>query len=177
MQSTAVPVGDHNPTNRSSAEVLAALAGRAYWTEYVEDTEVAGMGAVLVDQGEQAWLELLTSVDYSLRLFLGDPTDGLTDAQIDALTESDMTEASFTGYEAKTLTGGSWTVAAMVASYAQQGFVSTANQDAQSVGGYYLTRVSTGEMMLFELFTAPVSVSGSGQRVLVTPKITLGEDY
>ena len=134
------------------------------------------MGGVLVDQGEDAWLGLITSVDYSLRLFIGDPTDGLLAAEVDALTEDDLTEASFTGYEAKTLTGGAWVVADAVATYAKQGFVSTANQAAQSVGGYYLTRASDGQLMMLELFAATVSISGSGQIISVTPMITMQEE-
>lgn len=135
------------------------------------------MGAVLVDQGEQAWLETLTAVDHTLRLFTNDVTSGLSDAQIDALTEADMTEASFTGYSAKPLTGGSWTVADRVASYAKRGFVSSANQAPQTVYGYYVTRDSDGIMLMLEYFTAAQSVSGSGQVISVTPRITLGEDY
>ena len=135
------------------------------------------MGAVLVDQGEQAWLEMLAAVDYTLRLFANDVTSGLSGAQIDALTETDMTEASFIGYSAKPLTGGSWTVASMIASYAKQGFVSSTNQVAQVVYGYYITRDSDGIMLLLEYFSAPQTVSGSGQVISVTPRITLGEDY
>lgn len=177
MQSTSIPLGDHNPKGHTSAEVIAALTGRPIWAEYVEGEETAGMGAILVDQGEQAWLELVTSVDHTLRLFANDVTDGLTSAEADALTEADMVEASFTGYTAKTLTGGSWTVASRVATYTKQGFASTANQTAQSVYGYYVTRDSDDIMLFYEYFAETQSVSGSGQTIAVTPKITLGEDY
>jgi hypothetical protein len=176
MQSVSVPLGDRNPRGHTAAEVLSALAGRATWIEYVDDTEVAGMGGVLVDQGEDAWLTLITSVDYTLRLYVGDPIGVLSYGQIEALTEDDFTEASFAGYEAKTLTGGSWVIAAAVATYAKKGFVSSANQISQVTGGYYLTRVTTGELMMFEEFQDPVTVSGSGQVISVTPRITLGEE-
>lgn len=177
MQSTAIPLGTHNPKGHTSSEVIAALTGRPVWVEYIESEETAGMGGILVDQGEQACLELITSVDHRLKLFANDVTDGLTSAQADALTEADMTEATFDGYSAKTLTGGAWTVADRVATYTKQGFASSENQPAQSIYGYYVTRVSDGIMLFYECFVEPESVSGYGQTIAVTPRITLGEDY
>lgn len=134
------------------------------------------MTLVVVNQGEESFLDLVLAVGYTLRLFRTDVTAGLTPAQIDALTQASFTEATFTGYTAAVLTGGSWTTtpgdpAAGV--YAQQSFVSSANQTAQTIYGYYVTRTSDGALQWFERFATPVIVEFVGDTVRVTPRMTL----
>lgn len=177
MQSTTIPYGARNPRGHSAAEVLAALQGQAVYTGYDPLQEEDGMTLVVVDQGEAAFLTLVTSIDYSLRLFTNDVTAGLSAGQVEALTEADFTEASFTGYTAPTLAGGSWTVGAGApasAAYATQVFTSAASQPAQSLYGYYVTRASDGQLQWFEYFPSPpVSISGADEFVTVTPRLTM----
>ena len=137
------------------------------------------MTLVIPDQGEEALIDLILSVGYTLRLFKNDVTDGLSAAQIEALTEADFTEADFTGYSAKALTGGSWVVASgdpCAGEYALQGFTASADQSAQIVYGYYVTLTAGGgELRWFEEFSAPVTVQSNGDTIRVTPRITLAD--
>lgn len=176
MQPLGIPYGPRNPRGHSAAEILAALQGQAVYTTYDALEEDAGVTLVVVDQGESAFLELVCSVDYYLRLFTNDVTAGLTAGQVEALTAASFTEASFTGYSAKMLTGGSWTVASGApasAAYTAQAFVSTASQAAQTLYGYHVTRVSTGQLQWFEYFDSPVSISGADEFITVTPRLTM----
>jgi hypothetical protein len=177
VQSLSIPTGARNPRGHTAAEVLAALQGQATYTIYDELAEETGVTLRLVDQGEQDFLDLALSVDYHLRLFANDvEASASTAGQKEALTAASFTEASFTGYEAKTLTGGSWTSASGApasASYTAQGFVSTINQAAQTMYGYYTTRVSTGRLAWYEYFNTPVEISGADEFITVTPRLTM----
>lgn len=137
------------------------------------------MTIIFPDQGEAILLSYLvgadTPEDLVLRLFANDVTDGLSPAQIEALTEADFTEADFTGYQAITLSGASWTVTPgdpTEATYAQQSFTSSADQSPQTIYGYYLTRDSSGDLVAFEYFATPVVVEFEDDTIKVTPKIT-----
>lgn len=137
------------------------------------------MTLVVVNQAEEHFLDLILSVNYTLRLFKNDVTLGLTQAQIDALTQAGFTEATFTGYSAKALTGGSWTTTPGdpgVGSYAEQVFTSTANQTVQTIYGYYVTRTSDGALEWFENFTGPFVIEFSGDAIHVVPRITLKDE-
>jgi hypothetical protein len=176
MQSLSIPTGDRNPRGHTAAEVLAALQGQATYVTYDELAEETGVTLRIVDQGEQDILGLALSVDYHLRLFTNDVENGLTAGQKEALTAASFTEASFTGYEAKTLTGGSWTSASGApasASYATQAFVSTVSQASQTLYGYYVTRVSTDRLAWYEYFNTPVAISGADEFITVTPRLTM----
>lgn len=132
----------------------------------------------LVDQAEEHFLDLILAVNYTLRLFRNDVTAGLTATQIDALTEAAFTEASFTGYSAAALTGGSWTTTAgnpCVGVYAAQTFTSTATQSAQTIYGYYVTRTTGGALQWFEYFTTPLVIEFNGEYITVTPRLTLAD--
>lgn len=136
------------------------------------------MTLVLVDQGEEHFLSLILGVNYTLRLFQNDVTDGLTAAQVEALTEADFMEADFTGYSAAALTGGAWTIAAgapCVGTYPTQAFTSSANQTQQTLYGYYVTRTSGGALEWFEEFAAPVVVEFNSELLRVTPRMTLAD--
>jgi hypothetical protein len=175
VQSTTIPYGPRNPRGHSPAEILGALQGQATYTAYDPLPEEAGMSVVIVDQGEVMFLTLLTSVDYYLRLFTND-VSALSASAREALTETSFSEPTFAGYAAATLTGGLWSASAgapSFATYAKQGFVSSASQPGQDVHGYYVTRVSTGALAWFEEFTAPVTISGADQFIEVTPRLTM----
>lgn len=134
------------------------------------------MSIVVINQGEEQFLDLLLAVNYTLRLYKTDVTSGLTAAQVEALTESSFTEADFTGYASKALTGGSWTTTQgdpTVGTYTLQTFTSTANQPTQIVYGYYVTRTSDGKLVWFERFSGPVPISLNGEVIQVTPRLTM----
>lgn len=91
----------------------------------------------------------------------------------------DLTEATFTGYAEKTLTGASWTVTSAspaVASYAQQEFTSTAGSQNQSIYGYVVTN-SAGTIALYgETFTdGPYTIVNNGDKIQVTLSFELAD--
>lgn len=136
------------------------------------------MTLVIVNQGEEDFIDLIASVNYTLGLFKNDVTNGLTAGQIEALTELDFTEADFTGYSSIALTGGSWTTTPgdpTEATYAQQTFSSSADQTAQTIYGYFIERTSDGALQYFEYFTTPISVEFNGEQIRVTPRLTLAD--
>lgn len=97
----------------------------------------------------------------------------ITPAETD--TVGSYTEAAGGGYGDKTLTGSSWTVtggAPSEASYAQQDYTFTgALTTNPTVYGYFVTRATTGDLVLAEAFT-PFTPANNGDKVLLTPKIT-----
>jgi hypothetical protein len=105
-----------------------------------------------------------------LRLFESNTTPAETDVV------GTYTEATFTGYAAVTLTGASWTVtggAPSSAAYAQQTFTSSAGSQAKNVYGYYLTRLSSADLVYAERFSdGPYAIVNNGDSVKVTPTIT-----
>jgi hypothetical protein len=137
------------------------------------------MALWIPNQGEEILLDIILATGMTLKLYKNDVTAGLTTSQKEALTEASFTEANFTGYSAKTLTGGSWVTTQAEPStgvYAQQTFTSSANQTAQSIYGYYVTRTSDGKLLWFERFAGPVSISLINDAISVTPTITLDDD-
>lgn len=134
------------------------------------------MTVIVVNQAEEAFLDLILAVNYTLRLFKNDVTVGLTASEVDALTESSFTEADFTGYLAVALTGGSWTTSAgnpTTGQYAMQTFTRSSTGTAQTVYGYYLTKTAGGALQWFEEFSEPVTIEFINENVTVTPSITL----
>lgn len=175
MQSLIIPRGEHNPVGYRADRILAALQGRAFVTNVENELEI-DMTLVVVDQAEEAFLDLILAVNYTLHLFKNDVTNGLTTAQRDALDESDFTEADFTGYSATALTGGSWTSTPGnpgVGVYAQQAFVSSADQAIETIYGYYVTTTTGGFLRWFEYFTSPVVIQYNNEQIRVTPRMTL----
>lgn len=137
------------------------------------------MTLVIPHQAEEIMLDLLLAVNYTLRLYKNDVTAGKTEAQLEALTEASFTEASFTGYAAKALTGGSWVTTQAdpsTGTYASQTFASTANQTAQPIYGYSLHRTSDNKLMWFEDFAGPLTISLNGDTIAITPTLTLDDD-
>lgn len=107
-----------------------------------------------------------TPSDPVLRLF----TNNITPAETD--TAGTYTEASGSGYAAKTLTGSSWTITEgepSNAAYAQQSF--TFSGALGNVYGYYMTRTTGGRIILAERFSdAPVNVTAS-TTIDITPRL------
>lgn len=137
------------------------------------------MTVVVVNQGEEQMLDLILAVNYTLRLYKTDVTAGLTQAQVDALDETDFTEAAFAGYSAAALTGGSWVTTQDTPStgtYAQQTFTRSTTGTAETIYGYYITRTSDGALVWFEDFTGPIVVTNAGDAIAVTPTIALDDD-
>lgn len=134
---------------------------------------------VILNQGEQAFLQDgITGVAYTLRLFTNDVTAGLTDSEIEALTEADFTEATFTGYSAAALATLDWTVTQADPTEAlnvQKSFTATATITAQNIHGYYVTRDSDGAAHWFEQFDAPIVIEFLNDEIQITPRLTLGD--
>lgn len=136
------------------------------------------MTLIVVDQGEKAFLDLILGVNMTMKLFTNNVTSGLTQAQRDALTEASFTEATFTGYGSKSLTGGSWSTSTgnpATGSYATQTFTCTADGTPEVVYGYWIVRASDSKLMWFEYFSAPVTIGFNGEFFTVVPRITLAD--
>jgi hypothetical protein len=101
-------------------------------------------------------------------------SNNITPAETD--TTATYTEATFTGYAAKSLTGASWTVtegAPSNAAAAQQTFTSSADQTLQNIYGYLFKQTTSGIIMWAERFAAaPYAITNNGDNIQVTPQIT-----
>lgn len=134
------------------------------------------MPGVVVNNGEKVALDYLvgkvtTVRNLQLRLFKSNTTPGET------TVVGDLTEATFTGYAAITLTGASWSTAAgdpATGSYAEQTFTSNADQTPESIYGYYLTRETDGDLIAAERFSnGPYVIANNGDTIKLTPTITV----
>lgn len=134
------------------------------------------MAGVVVNNGEKVALDYLvgkttTVRNLILRLFKSNTTPG------ESSVVGDLTEADFTGYSAITLTGASWSTSAgdpATGSYAEQTFTSSADQSAQSIYGYYLTRATDGDLIAAERFSnGPYVIANNGDTIKLTPTITV----
>ena len=127
----------------------------------------------VVNQGEQDFLSRILAVNHTLKLFKSNTT--LTET----LTPSSLTEADFTGYSAKALAGGGWTITAgdpAAAQFAQQSFTATADQTAQTIYGYYVVSTdTTPRLMWVERFTSAIVVQYNNDSIRITPRITLAD--
>lgn len=130
------------------------------------------MSQLLPTDGEELALEYLVNKsspqNLVLRLFVNDYTP------VQATVVGDLTEASGSGYASKTLTGGSWTVTPgvpCVATYALQTW--TFSGALGFVYGYYLTRVTGGELVLAERFPVAFEITTSGDMISLPPTIAL----
>jgi hypothetical protein len=131
------------------------------------------MALVIFNQGKALIVEAIINKtapqNLILRLFQNNYTPLAGD------TEAQLTEASFTGYAAITLTGSSWGAASVanpaVASFAQQTFTSSADQATQNLYGYYVTQAASGKAVWAERFSdAPWPISFNGDLAKVTPR-------
>lgn len=132
------------------------------------------MTLVVVNSGEVAALSYLvnkvaTPENLVYRLY----TNNITPAETD--TAVTYNEASGGSYASKTLTGANWTVssgAPSTATYAAQQWVFTgALSGNATVYGYYVTRASTGDLVLAENFSA-FTPATNGDNITINPQIT-----
>lgn len=128
---------------------------------------------------EESFLDLMLAENMTLRLFTNDVESGLTEAQKEALTAASFTEATFTGYASKALTGGSWTTTQgddfSVGTYAAQVFTRTSTGTAQAIRGYYVTRTTGGALRWYEYFPGPITVTANGDQLQMTPTFQLDD--
>jgi hypothetical protein len=128
------------------------------------------------DVGETADLAKICDVVYDLRLFTNDVEDGLTEEQIQALTAGDFDEATFPGYSAVTLAVVDWTITAGDPSTAEQPvqtFASTADDDPETILGYYVTEPGDSDALRwYEYFVGPVIVEFEGDEIRITIRRT-----
>ena len=100
-------------------------------------------------------------------------TNNITPSETD--TTATYTEAAGGGYAAMTLTGPSWTVtggAPSQAAYAQQTTTfSGALTGNATIYGYFVTRATSGDLVLAETFTS-FTPAASGDQIKLTPQIT-----
>lgn len=135
----------------------------------------------VVNQGEEAWLDLICAVNYTLGLFKNDVTTGRTKAQLNALTEADFLPATFAGYAAVNLTGGAWTTTPgdpSAATYAMQTFTRTSTGTTQAIYGWYLTTTAGGLLRCFGRF-APAGgydITNINEEIRVTPRIPMRDE-
>lgn len=135
------------------------------------------MAGLFGDQGEVILLDMLVNKgtyapeDLVLKLFTNNYTP------VDGTTEGSLTEATFTGYSAVTLTGASWTLtpdAPSTAVYSVQTFTSTADQALQYHYGYYLVQSVSGKYVAGERFTdGPYAIVRNTDYIEVTPTIQM----
>lgn len=130
--------------------------------------------AILVPNGGEAIvLSYLVNKSSPENLVLRLFTNNITPAETD--TVGTYTEAAGGGYASITLTGASWTItqgAPSDASYAQQTFTFTgALTTNPDVRGYYITRVTTGDLVYAESFSV-FTPTTNGDQLKITPKIT-----
>jgi len=132
------------------------------------------MTLLVPNNGENIALSYLTGKTGSTenlvyRLFATNVTPAETD------TAGSYTEATGGGYASKTLTGASWTITngnPTSAAYAQQTWTFTgALTTNTTVFGYYVTRVTSTDLVLAETFTS-FTPANNGDQILLTPQIT-----
>ena len=118
----------------------------------------------------QNFLNKVAPQDQKLKLYKNDYTP------VEGSTEANFTEADFTGYAEKALSGANWTItpgAPTEAVYAQQTFTSSAGSQNQNVYGYFIVQGTSGKIMVAERFTdGPYNIVNNGDAIKVTPKIT-----
>ena len=134
-------------------------------------------GLIVVDQGEEHFLDLVLAVNYTLRLHKNDP-GALSPEELDELTEADLLQANFAGYAASPITGGTWTTTPgnpTLGTNTERSFTCTATGSPQAIWGYYLTRDSDGALEALEFFDGPVIVEFINDQIDITPRIQLGD--
>lgn len=119
---------------------------------------------------QENYLNKTAPQDHVLKLYKNNITPAAGDVA------GTYTEADFTGYAAVTLGGAGWTVTPgdpSLAAFAQQTFLSSADQAVQQIYGYFLVGAVDGVIRWVERFPAgPYPVSNLNDAIKVTPKIT-----
>lgn len=129
------------------------------------------MSLVLCNQAETLALQYLLNRNLTVKLFENNKTPAETD------TEADYTEATFTGYAAKTLTYANWNFtpgAPSAATYnAAQTWTSSAGSQDKYAYGYFVVQAADGKLLWAERFSdGPYHIVNNGDTVTLTPAIT-----
>ena len=141
------------------------------------------MALVCPDSGESNILKLIVNIARSntdhpvLHLFTNDfdPESGSHGASGEDFDESDLTEASATGYAASTLTGSNWTIdqASGTTAAVYNSTITFSVTDAMTAYGIYVTNTA-GQIMWAERFpAAPYTLPSGGGNISVLPKLEL----
>lgn len=128
---------------------------------------------VVTDAAEEAFLDLILAVNYTLKLFQNDYTP------IESSVTASFTEATFTGYSAIALTGGSWTTTQAdptTGVYAQQTFTRSSTGAAQSIYGYYIVTTTGSNLRWAERFDTAVTMELLNDAIKIIPRITLKDE-
>lgn len=130
------------------------------------------MPLVVGNSGEAIALSYLLSKQTSVEpLVLKLYSNNITPAETD--TAATYTEMSGFGYNSVTLTGANWTLTPgepTVAAYPQVTWTFTGA--AGNAYGYYLVRLTTGDLVYSERFSdGPYAMANSGDQIKVTPTI------
>ena len=131
------------------------------------------MALLFVNQGEDIALNIVTkkSTQEELDLIL---YTAPTTSPGETLTESGVTEATFTGYTTESLTASNWVLDPGVdISYPKVTFTSSAGSQNQDVYGYAVIQRTSGKLMYVEEFTdGPYNIANDGDKIEVTLVIT-----
>jgi microcystin-dependent protein len=130
------------------------------------------------DTGELLSLQRIVSTPHSIRLYTNDVIGALTPAQIEALDDTDFTEATFPGYAAGSLLLGDYSFVAgdpYVGTATQQDFVRSSTGTPETVFGYYATRNSTGSLYWFFHFASAIVVEFLNDTVSVIPSLQIDD--
>ena len=131
------------------------------------------MALLVPNTGEVIALSYLVNKTASENLVYRLFTNNITPSETD--TAATYTEATGGGYASATLAGSSWTVtggAPSSATYAQQTYTFTgALTTNPDIRGYYVTRATTGDLVLAETFTV-FTPTTNGDNIKLTPTIT-----
>lgn len=126
------------------------------------------------DVGKMRMLTDIFAGNKTLHLFTNNHIPASAD------TAASYTEATFTGYAASTIAGGSWTVTnpssgVAQAANAQVTFASSANQTAQTVYGYYVLHADGATLAFAELFASAQTIQNNGDTIKITPQFQMTE--
>jgi len=126
----------------------------------------------LNDLGETALLEYIVGKNASpeqlvYKLFVGSTVPA------ENSTVGDFVEVAGGGYASKTLVGSSWTVSGGTATHPQLIYTFTGSIDNGPVVGYYVTRVTTGDLIYAERSSFTFNPASEGDAFLIRPTISL----
>jgi len=129
------------------------------------------MSIVLTTTGRDTALKYITGKTASTEgLLLKLYSNNITPNPNDVATT--YTEVTGGGYAPKTLTPATWTVNSGTASYPAQTWTFTAA--VGNIYGYYVVRVTTGDLVFSEKFAAgPYNVQTNGDNISVTVNLTV----
>ena len=93
---------------------------------------------------------------------------------------SDLVQPTFSGYASAIMSGPSWTVVVgdpTVATFPDMPFLCNAPPSApQTVYGYFVTRDGGSNLMWAEKFPIPQIISATGERIIVSPRLTARDE-